>query len=146
MTRVVGPGLDQLSSLVFAVVSLSIFLYGLAFSMNLFAGNGGKYWGFNGLRSPVSAAEKSFYGGDWRFLAYELDKTLGGDSRAAPQAYRCDIHNPAHNGHLRFNGVAAMHGYDSIDKAHRFAMRYNEIMIMHLYSETDAFCEPRGIE
>lgn len=131
-----------ITQLLFATTFLWIFCVVLGFAFNATAGNGGEYWGFNGYVEPWRAAQIAFDAGDRRFLAYELNTVFAGSERGHPNAYRCDFHVLTPEGHLRFNVIAARHGYDSIRIAHAFAHEFNYILAILIRDAEDAWCEP----
>ncbi len=138
--------MERIAKLLFATTALWIFSVALIFAMNLVAGNGGEYWGFNGRIEPRHAARNEFEAGEYRFLAYELHSEYGGTQRGFPNVYRCDFHSTVENGHVRFNEISARHGYDSVSKADRFARRYNDVLASYIRMRTDHYCEAAGSE
>lgn len=126
--------MERIAHLVFAATALFLFCVGIIFAMNVFAGNGGEYWGFDGQIDPWHAADYEFEAGDRRFLAYELTTVFGETRRG--------FHAPSEFAHVRFNEIPARHGYDSVRKAHEFARSYNDWLAFSLQTRTDAWCEP----
>ena len=133
--------MERISKLIFAATLLWLFYLLLGFSMTVFAGNGGEYWGYDGVIEPWRAARLSFESGEKRFLAYELNTSFSGVKSGSPKAYRCDFHQKSPNGHLRFNKIEAKHGYDSVRKANSFAFQYNDMLAVLLSQEKKHWCE-----
>ena len=138
--------IEQIAKLLFATTALWIFCVALIYAFVDVAGNGGRYWGFDGRTQPYVAAREAFEAGELRFLAYELETEFGHVERGAPDAYRCDFHEDRIDGHLRFNGIEARHGYDSARLADRFARDFNWALSAHIHDSTGTWCEPASLE
>ena len=133
--------MERISKLLFVTTALFLFCVALIFSMTFYSGNGGEYWGYDGIIEPAHAAKQSFEAGEMRFLAYELEPLFGGTELGSPNAYRCDFHPEFENGHIRFNRIKAKHGYDSVQKANSFANSYNNMMAVLVSREEKYWCE-----
>ncbi len=133
--------MEQIAKLLFVTIALFLFCVSLMFSMALYSGNGGEYWGFDGVMEPWRAAKQSFDAGEKRFLAYELDTSFSGIKSGAPNAHRCNFHPESEDSHIQLNEIEAKHGYDSVNKAESFAFRYNDMLAALLSQEEKHWCE-----
>ena len=134
--------IEQIATLLFATTLVTIFSYLLAFYAFSSAGNGGRYWGFDGRIEAQAAAELRYTSGDRRFLAYEFSGPIAGRQRGFDGVYRCDFHDHAPRAHLRLNEIDGRHGADSVSKAASFAREYNDALRALLAAERRYWCEP----
>jgi len=121
--------MEQIAKLLFAATLLSVFSYLLFFSSMTHSGNGGEYWGYNGIVKPSESAKLSFENRDYRFLVVNLSS----DTRTRQilgQEYRvCENHPFGAENSLRLSSVEPLHNTQSFNLARNFAAQYNEDMM-----------------
>ena len=131
----------RIVNLLFATTLVTFFAYILFFVGIGQAGNGGEYWGLNGLEEPHFAAVDAFDSRDYRFLRVKFSGLRTGNVDLVPGVAECEKHPFAPDIHLRPPIADPMHGDDSVRLARTFAHRYNSRMAMLLNFELNANCE-----
>ena len=131
----------RIVNILFATTLVSFFAYILIFVAVGQAGNGGEYWGLNGLEEPHRAAADAFGSRDYRFLHVKFSDIESGNVDLVPGVLECERHPFGPDNQLRPPTTAPMHGIDSMRLARTFARRFNMRMAMLLNLEMDANCE-----
>ena len=127
--------------LLFATTLVTFFAYMLFFVGIGQAGNGGEYWGLNGLEEPHIAALDAFDSRDYRFLRVRFSGLRTGNVDHVPGIWDCERHPFGPDNHLRAPTADPMHGDDSVRRAREFAYHYNAHMARLLNTELDANCD-----
>lgn len=133
--------MEQIAKLLFATTLLSIFTYILFFSSMTHSGNGGEYWGFNGVIEPNEAARISFENRDYRFLAVNIDYEQFTRHTMSPEYQLCSNHPFGAANSLHQSSTEPLHNRQSKYLATNFASRYNEIMLDRLAEQMNYYCE-----
>lgn len=131
----------RIVNLLFATTVVTFFAYILFFVGIGQAGNGGEYWGFNGLEEPHKAAADAFESRDYRFLHVRFSGLRTGNVDLVPGVLQCERHPFGPDNYLRPPVADLMHGDDSVRLATTYAHRYNSRMAMLLNFELDANCK-----
>ncbi|MDX1405687.1 MAG: hypothetical protein R3192_14165 [Woeseiaceae bacterium] len=132
--------MERIAKLLFALTIVTIFSLVLTFSFVHFSGNGGEYWGFDGIEEPWKAASRSFESGDYRLLAFDLENSHGVRTKEFPDLIQCENLPKGMGTTVRMNQVQSQHGHDSIHLASTFAHKYNLAMQGMILSEISYFC------
>ena len=132
----------RIVNLLFATTLVTFFAYILFYVAVGQAGNGGEYWGYDGLEEPYAAAIDAFNSRDYRFLHVRFNDTRSGHVDLIPGVKACSEHPFAPENHLRLPLLSPMHGPDSVKLATRFARRFNSRMASLLYYDQNVDCEP----
>jgi hypothetical protein len=131
----------RIVQLLFAATLLATFSYLLIFTSLSRAGNGGKYWGFDGQIERRIASQESFDAGDYRFLAVEVREPGAITQVYTPRATPC-LHRPSAKSVQTRRAVVNMEVGDR--KPHiawDFADEYNEKMTELLSNDWNFGCE-----
>ena len=120
------------------VIVFSFLLYFYAIGM---AGNGGQFWGFNGLEDPAFVARKNFESEDTRLLQVNLTTMLGRTVIDTPVNIYCDGEPFGEELPARRSIEELVHGPDSVRLATEFAQRYNNIMAFYIASTQNPACQ-----
>ncbi len=138
----VAETMEKIARLLFATAFLTIFSYLLFFSSMSHSGNGGEYWGYNGIVEPDKAARLSYENRDYRFLAVNLDVQF------LPRLYRdqreykiCENHPFGATNSLRSSSAEGLHNRESYSLAMHFARQYNLAMERYLAKQMGFRCE-----
>ena len=132
---------DQIISYLLVSTTIVIFAMLVLYSMQTAVGNGGEYWGFDGIEDPYGAAQTSWASGDYRFLDVNLPPYEEYLTAVTPGVGACVNHPASEALRFRPSGEVPLHTDDSLRLAAEFAWRYNTTLVKRLNAELGAECE-----
>lgn len=132
---------EQIVSYLLVTTIMMIFTVLVVFTMQVEAGNGGEYWGYDKKTDPFDAAVAAWERGDYRFLDVNLPPFEEQLTNFVPGVGACTNHPHGDTIRYRHSSGTPLHSDDSLRLAAQFASRFNLTLARSLNFRNSADCE-----